>query len=183
MITGHLGVAAAAGSGRRDLPLLWLALASVAPDVVDVAFALVSACNPYGLYSHSVPAAALIAAALGGAAFLATGRPAAGLVTALVVLLHLPLDLATGRKLYWPGGELLGLQWYTYHRLLDLVVEALLVTVGWWLVRRSAHAPRWAASRLTLGALVASQALFGLSPLDLKPTGCAVKPASTVANR
>ncbi len=183
MITGHLGVAAGAGSARRDLSLVWLALASVAPDIVDVGFALVSVCNPYGLYSHSLPAATLIAAVLGGVAYLATGRPSAGLITALVVLLHLPLDLVTGRKLYWPGGELLGLQWYTYHRQLDLLAEVLLVAGGWWAIRRSPCAPRWATSMLTLGALVAGQALFDLSPLDLKPTGCAVPGSSLAAHR
>jgi len=61
VIVGHLGVAGAAYSVRRDSSLIWLLGASLAPDVVDALFVVAGSCNPHGLYSHTVPAAALIA--------------------------------------------------------------------------------------------------------------------------
>src|SRR4051794_9062187 len=86
VITGHLGVAAAANATRRDSTLLWLLGASMAPDVVDALFVVARSCNPHGLYSHTVPAAALIAAVTGAAAYLGTNQRATGLLAALLVL-------------------------------------------------------------------------------------------------
>ena len=74
MIAGHLGIAGAAYSGRRDSSLIWLLGASLAPDVVDALFVVAGSCNPYGLYSHTLPAAALIAVVTGAVAYAATGR-------------------------------------------------------------------------------------------------------------
>ncbi len=179
MITGHLGIAAAAGVVRRELSLVWLVVASLIPDLVDVGFAVVSGCNPYGLYSHSVPAATLIAGVLGGAAYLATGNVRAGLLTAFVVLLHLPMDFLTGRKLYWPGGELLGLQWYA-RPLLDFSAESALVVAGWWLLRRTPGAPPWATSTLGVAALLLVQGVFNLVGREVKPNACASSPSVAV---
>ena len=171
MITGHLGVAAAARARWPEVPLLWLLPATIAPDLLDVGYALAGVCSPYGLYSHTLPAAALIAAVLGGAAFLTTGSRAAGALVAAVVLAHLPLDLVTGWKLYWPGGPLLGLHLYQ-RPLLDFLVETPLLLGGWWLLRRGGRGPRWAAVGATALGLVLLQGAFDLVERDLKPTGC-----------
>lgn len=171
MITGHLGVAAAARARWPVVPLLWLLPAAIAPDLLDVAYAVAGFCSPYGLYSHTIPAAALTAAVLGGIAFLATGSRAAGLLVAGVVLAHLPLDFITGRKIYWPGGPLLGLQLYD-RPLLDFLAETPIVLGGWWLLRRTGRAPHWAAVGAAAIGLVLLQGTFDLVEGGLKPSAC-----------
>lgn len=177
MITGHLGVAAAVHAARRDSSLPWLLGASIAPDLLDGLFALAGECNPHGLYSHTVPAAALLAAVVGGAAFLATRRRMSGLLAALLVLVHLPLDFITGQKLFWPGGELTGLHLYEYP-VADFVLEALVLSAGWWALRRSGRAPRQLTGWPTLALLLALQGvgLLGQDRGGMKPTACAGRP-------
>jgi hypothetical protein len=171
VITGHLAVAAAARSRWPGASLFWLLPASVAPDLLDIGYALTGVCSPYGLYSHSVPAAALTAAVLGGTLFLTTGSRTAGLVTAGVVLAHLPLDLVTGHKIFWPGGPLIGLSLYQ-RPWLDFLLEVPLVLGGWWLLRRSGRAPRWATTTLAAAGLVVVQGVFDGLQGGLKPSGC-----------
>jgi hypothetical protein len=171
VITGHLGVAAAARGRWPAAPLLWLVPAAFAPDLLDFAYAITGVCSPYGLYSHTMPAAALTAAVLGGAAFLATGSRAAGLVTAAVVLAHLPFDFVTGRKIFWPGGPLVGLALYQ-RPLLDFLAEVPLALGGWWVLRRSGRGPRWAALGLAAVTLVVVQGVFDGLNVDMKPSGC-----------
>lgn len=182
MIAGHLGIAGAVYSGRRNSSLLWLLGASMAPDVVDALFVAAKICNPYGLYSHTFHAAALIAAVTGGMAFLATGQRSTGLLAALLVLAHLPPDYITGLKLFWPGGELLGLRLYN-HPVADFALEALIAAGGWWLVRSREWAPRWATGWLALAALLALQGtldIVGARRGGLKPSACAsVEPLAT----
>lgn len=171
MITGHLGVAAAAGSRWPRVPFLWLLAVCIAPDLLDVGYALAGFCSPYGLYSHTVPAAALLGALLGGAAFLATGSRTAGLVTLAVVLAHLPLDLVTGHKLYWPGGELVGLDFYR-RPLLDFAAEVPVVVAGWALLRRTGRGPRWATMGFVLLGVLLLQGGFDLLERGIKPSAC-----------
>lgn len=174
MIVGHVGVAAATRSVWQRTSLPWLLVGCASPDVVDVVLALAGVCNPYGLYSHTVHSAALQGAVLGGAALLVTGSRATAFATALMVLLHLPPDLITGHKIFWPGGPMLGLYVYQ-HPLLDFLVEAPILIIGWWLLRRSDSAPRWATSVLVLVALLAGQgALDFLAGNGVKPSACAV---------
>jgi hypothetical protein len=172
VIVGHVGVAAATKSVWRRTSLPWLLVGSVAPDLVDVGFALAGVCNPYGLYSHTVPAAALIAAAIGGAAFLTTDSRATGVASALMVLLHLPPDLVTGHKIFWPGGPMLGLDVYS-RPLLDFAIEAPILILGWWLLRRSRSGPWWATSPLVLLVLLGGQAFLDLAVREgAKPSAC-----------
>ena len=171
MITGHLGVAAAARWRWPVVSLLWLLPVAIAPDLLDVGYALIGVCSPYGLYSHTVPAAALTGALLGGIAFLATGSRAAGVLTVAVVLAHLPLDLVTGHKIFWPGGPLVGLGLYE-RPLLDFLVEVPVTLGGWWLLRRDRRAPHWATIGAAAAALVIVQGTFDLLHGGLKPSGC-----------
>jgi hypothetical protein len=175
VIAGHLGVAGAAHAVRRDSSLVWLTIAAMAPDVVDGLFVLGRTCNPHGLYSHTLPAAALIAAVVGAFAYFTTDHRATGALCVLVTLAHLPLDYVTGRKLFWPGGELLGLSLYE-HPTADFMLEATLAAGGWWLVRRTRGASRWASGWLALGAMLALQGaldLAGSRKGGIKPTACA----------
>jgi hypothetical protein len=180
VITGHLGVAAAARSGWRRTSLPWLLAGSIAPDVLDVGYAVVGVCSPHGLYSHTVPVIALLAPLLGIAAFFVTGSRATAVATGAMVVLHLPPDLVTGHKLYWPGGPLMGLDLYT-KPLADFIIEAIVLATGWWLLRRAADAPRWATARLTLAALLLVQGTADVSKVSWKPTACETEtePASS----
>jgi len=183
VIAGHLGIAGAAYSGRRDSSLFWLLGASMAPDIVDALFVVAGSCNPYGLYSHTLPAAALIAAVTGAIAYFATGQRVTGVLAALLVLAHLPPDYVTGRKLFWPGGELYGLRLYE-RPLADFALEALIATGGWWLVRLRRWAPRWATGWLALAALLLLQGtldVMGARRGGMKPTAC--KSAEPLATR
>jgi hypothetical protein len=175
VIVGHLGVAGAAHAARRDSSLGWLMVAAMMPDLVDGLFVLGRTCNPHGLYSHTLPAAALIAMVTGAVAYFATDRRSTGVLCVLMTLSHLPLDYITGRKLFYPGGELLGLSLYE-HPAADFVLEAAMAAVGWWLVRRGRNAPRWASTWLALGALLALQGALDIAGSrggGMKPSSCA----------
>jgi len=175
VITGHFGIAGAAHAGRHDSSLPWLLGAAMAPDFVDALFVVVGSCNPYGLYSHTIPAAALLAAVVGAVAYFATGQRATGWLSAVLVLAHLPADFITGRKLFWPGGELMGLRLYD-RPAADFVLEGLLVLLGWWLLRRQPSAPRWATGRMALAALLVLQLsadAVGSLQNGVKPSACA----------
>ena len=175
MITGHLGIAGAAHATRRDSSLLWLLGAAMAPDIVDALFVVARQCNPHGLYSHTVPAAALLAVIVGALAYYFTDQRATGVLSALLVLAHLPPDFITGRKLFWPGAEMMGLRLYD-HPIGDFFVEAALVILGWWLLRRRPWAPRWATGRAALVWLLAIQVsveVVGVIRGGAKPSACA----------
>ena len=113
----------------------------------------------------------LLAAVLGGAALLVTGSRTAAVVTAAVVLAHLPLDLVTGYKLYWPGGELRGLELYR-RPLLDFLAEVPIVVAGWLLLRCRRAGPRWATAGIAVLGVVLLQGSFDLLERGLKPSGC-----------
>ena len=175
MIAGHLGIAGAAYSARRDSSLFWLLGASMAPDIVDAMFVAARSCNPYGLYSHTLPAVALIAAVTGAIAWFATDRRVTGVLAAMLVLAHAPLDYVTGLKLFWPGGELMGLRLYEYP-LADFALESLIVIAGWWLVRSRRPAPRWATGWPALAVLLLVQGALDVAGAHgggTKPTACA----------
>jgi hypothetical protein len=87
------------------------------------------------------------------------------------VLLHLPLDLVTGHKIFWPGGPLLGLHLYR-RPVLDFAVEVPILVAGWWLLRRAGHGPRWATATAMIVALVLGQGMFDLMERGLKPSSC-----------
>jgi hypothetical protein len=174
LIAGHLGIAGAVYAARRGSSLPWLLVAAMAPDGVDALFVLAGICNPHGLYSHTIPAAVLIAALTGAVVYFATDRRSTGALAALLVLAHLPGDYVTGRKLFWPGGELMGLQLYERPGL-DFALESMIAVGGWWLVRATGRAPRWATGMLALAAVLLLQGALdtvGARGGGTKPTAC-----------
>jgi hypothetical protein len=175
VIAGHAGIAGALARARPRVSLPWLLVAAIAPDLLDIAFALVGFCNPYGLYSHTVPAAVLLGAGLAGVAVLA-GRRETAVVVLLAVLLHLPMDYVTGRKLYWPGGEMYGLRLYD-RPMLDFLLESAIAAAGWSLLRGRTQLPRWTRSAWSLVLLLVVQAGFNAAhDLATKPNACARVP-------
>jgi membrane-bound metal-dependent hydrolase YbcI (DUF457 family) len=176
VITGHLGIAGAAHASRRDSSLPWLLVAAMAPDIVDALFVVVRQCNPHGLYSHTVPAAALLAVVFGAVAYYFTDQRATGVLCMLLVLAHLPADFITGHKLFWPGAEFMGLRLYDRHPIGDFVLESSIVVFGWWLLRSRPWAPRWASRRATLVGLLVIQIVVeaaGTARGGVKPSACA----------
>ena len=58
----------------------------------------------------------------------------------------------------------------------DFVLEALLVLIGWWLLRKQPSAPRWATGRMALAALLVLQLstdIVGSLRSGMKPSACA----------
>ena len=190
MITGHFGVAAIAGSASRARMshgmFIALVLASLAPDIVDTLFATLGVCNPSGLYSHTLYAAVLEAAIIAAIAFLATGSRVTALTFAVVVLLHIPADYFTGRKLFLPGGEMVGLLWYE-RPLYDYLLEVPIVLLGWWLLHRSGRAPRWVTSALAIVPVLVMQTAFDVvsarTSRGIKPNACFRTPTAVSTSR
>jgi hypothetical protein len=161
MMVGHFGIAygvRALDTREVDerVPLLWLLAAAIAPDILDGIYALGKYCNPDGLLSHSIPAVAILAVLFGAGAFLHTRNATTALIVAGMVLLHLPPDFITGRKLLWSGGPVIGL--YIYRTpWLDMLVEVPVIIGGWWMLRRTPFRPRLAVSWLALAVMLAVQ--------------------------
>lgn len=179
MITGHFGIASLARSTSRartsSALLVAFALASIAPDIVDIGYYVVGICSPYGLYSHTIPAVVLEAAIIAGAAWLITHSRGTALALGIVVLLHLPADFITGHKLLMPGGEMAGL--YLYDRpFIDFLTEVPIAALGWWALRKRATAPQWATSFWILALVVGTQTAFdaagAVSGKGVKPNAC-----------
>lgn len=173
MFTGHLGLAFALRATRRDAPLAALLAASVLPDALDLAYATAGFCSPAGLYSHSLPAIAVLAAAAAAATFAWTRSAPVAMVIAAAVLLHAPADWLTGFKYLWADGPIVGLVLYR-HPWWDFALEAAVVTGGWLLLRRSPREPRWATGWIVLAALLTAQGVFD----GVKKTGAPGKPSA-----
>jgi hypothetical protein len=156
------------------VPLAVLVVASVVPDVVDLALAALHVCAPNGVYSHSLPAAAALAILCGAAVIVWQRSPQAGALVTAVVLLHLPADYITGFKVLWPGGPVVGLNLYS-HPAADFMLEAAVVYAGWRYLRARLPSSRWAARRAAFIALLAAQASmdaasYAIGPV--KPNAC-----------
>jgi hypothetical protein len=137
MLTGHIAVAMGAHGLRRTVPLWLLVLASQAPDWADAVVCSTGLRPPVvGMYSHSIPATALIAAIAGIVALGVTREAAAAALTAAVVLAHTAGDYLTGIKPTWPGGPLVGARLYTQPAL-DFLLEGMVLIVCFLLYRRS----------------------------------------------
>jgi hypothetical protein len=177
LIIGHVGVASASRAVRRDAPIVLLLLATFAPDLLDGAYSIAGICSPFGVYSHSLPVIAILAAVGALVALYVTGSVTTALVVAGVVVTHLALDLITGEKMLWPQGPIVGLHVYQWP-VADLAIEVPLIVCGWALLRRSGSGPAWASSRAALVMLLAAQGAMNASMLleHARPsTGCEVR--------
>ena len=166
MYVGHVGAALA---GKRAAPAATLAsllVASYLPDWADAAFCVAGKYQIGQLYSHSLPAVAVLALVAGGLQ-LARGR--ARLVAAVVALLvvsHLLLDFVTGRKYAWRDGPRIGLGLYS-HPALEFFIEAGVIVIGWLLYRATLPPNRksWNDSHLMLGLLLLMQLSMDIAKL------------------
>lgn len=133
MFIGHFGIAELGKASRRDLSLLWLAIAAYLPDLTRLVLPLFT--KEQEIYSHAIPAVAVMGLAIGALWKLRGGSVAAAAVLALVCMLHWPADFFTGCKPTMLHGPWVGLGFYR-RPVGDLLAEGTLLVVGWSLIRR-----------------------------------------------
>ena len=160
MVMGHISFAYLARAKVARAEMLALVVASMLPDLADFALPQGNECRASCLlYTHAFPACVVLALA---AAALARGiwhRRATTIFVGVMVIVHVLLDLITGHKALWFGGPPVGLVLYR-HQTLDFAVESVMVVIGWVMLRREAHAPKWAVRYVTLAAMIAIQGAF-----------------------
>ncbi len=137
MYGGHVGIALAGKGHRATVPLWLLLIATQLPDWADAAVCAAGIESPpSGMLSHSLPAVAVLSAALSLVYFAVARDFAAAALVAAIVVSHAVADYATGLKPTWPGGPQVGLQLYK-HPALDFILEASVIVIGWVIYRRS----------------------------------------------
>jgi hypothetical protein len=169
MYIGHVGVALAGKRARASVGLLVLLVATYAPDWVDAGLCVAGVYNPDALFSHSVPAIALLAL-VGLAAYGLTTRDwTGGIIVGGVVVSHMLLDWVTGHKPSWPGGQMIGLGLYA-HPVADFIVEGVLIVIGALLYGRTLPSRQraWRDVSIMIGALVALQLGIDVAHMLLK---------------
>ena len=106
MIIGHLGVAFAAKRRWPRVPLAWLVVATFAPDLWRIVLATTRYdWWPSNTYSHALPWSAILAVVLASVAWLVLRDGAAALLVGFLVAAHVGLDMISGWKPLWPGGD------------------------------------------------------------------------------
>lgn len=150
MYGGHIGIALAGKGVRPEIPLWLLVLATQLPDWTDAAVCSAGiASPPPGILSHSLPAAGVLGGMLSLLYYGVSRNSAAAGIVGLVVASHAVADYATGLKPTWPGGPWIGLQLYQQPAI-DFVVEAIVITLGWLVYRRSVREDRRRSTPVTL---------------------------------
>ena len=167
MIVGHIGVAFAARSRWRGIPLLWWLFATMAPDILRLGLSW----RGFGFwdsnyYSHVLPWSAALAVAFFLFTLAVWRETIPAFAVGVVVASHIALDFVSGHKpLSLTGPTGLDLQQY---QQLEFVVEAALLIVGWWLLRRR-DPTRPPARRRVLAALLVFQAVYLANSLIERP--------------
>jgi hypothetical protein len=167
MFIGHVAVALAAKRVRTAVPLAALIAATFGPDVIEITLLGLERWRnlPTSLGSHSIPAVALGAAAVGGAYWLWRQDARGGALLCGVYASHWAADLLTGTaKPTWLGGPKLGLSLYD-RPVIDFVVESGLLLAAWlffWLGGHTRRRPR-AVDLAAPIALVLIQLVFNAS--------------------
>lgn len=160
MVTGHLSMAYLARVKWPRTELLALLVASILPDLADFVLPQGNQCRTScGMFTHAFPAFLVLAAAASVLAWFIWHRRVTVVLVFGLVVLHVVSDFLTGHKPFWYGGPPVGLSLYS-HPVADLALEAPLVLLGWWALRRSANPPRAAVHGATLVLLLAMQAGF-----------------------
>ena len=158
MYVGHVGAALGAKRVVPTAALGALIVASYLPDWTDAALCVTGSYHDTQIYSHSVPAIAVLAVTA-AVVQVARGRGrSAALAVAALVISHILLDYLTGIKPTWPGGPTIGLALYS-RPVIDFLIETAAIVFGWTLYRASLPRtlPRWNASHLMLAVLILMQ--------------------------
>ena len=132
------------------------------PDFADFILPQGNQCRTAcGMYTHAFPAVLVLAAAMSTLTWAIWHRRITTWLAGLLVVTHVAFDFATGYKPFWLGGPQTGLSLYRFG-LADFVIESIMMTLGWFLLRRSPNAPWWAVHPVTLALLIAAQGTFDL---------------------
>jgi len=136
MYGGHIGIALAGKGFKSTIPMWLLVLATQLPDWADAAVCSAGSAGTSEMWSHSLPAVAVLGLMLAIPYFASSRDIAAASLIAMIVVSHAVADYATGLKPTWPGGPHIGLE--LYHRpMMDFVVEGVVIVIGWMIYRRS----------------------------------------------
>lgn len=133
MRVGHAGVALAAKRFSPSVPLWLLLGAAYGPDAIEITFRLFGQYNTE--ISHSLISIGACATLVAGVYAAITRDFAGAALVWLTYALHWPADFITGHKPTWPGGPIVGLDFYT-HRRLVWVVDLAVFAAGWSIYRR-----------------------------------------------
>ena len=153
MYVGHLGIAMAARTADREVPVLVYVAAAIAPDLLVVRQA------------HLLAFAPLLALVTAAVVMGVWRSRRAAVVTALAAFSHYAVDMVTNRLAAWPGASRWGFEVYD-RPLTDFVLEGVLIVVGWSLWQRGTDDADRRLAWAVLLALVAVQAGFSLLVAD-----------------
>jgi len=125
MRIGHAGFALVAKGLRPRVPLLLLVIAAYGPDLIELGFDVIGRHDK--ILSHSL-LSVFIGATLLSAGYFAVRRDGRDAIAIwLTYVSHWPADFITGHKPTWPGGPIVGLDFYDrqpWEWLLEFVVLA-----------------------------------------------------------
>ncbi|MGI8793146.1 MAG: hypothetical protein ACR2H3_08220 [Acidimicrobiales bacterium] len=146
MYVGHIGIALATKSARRDVPVAGF---------VGAAFLLEH-------FKHWLWLAVVLPAVAGLVVLARSRDTGLALLIALTAFSHFPADLVTSHLELAGGSREIGLGWYRYP-VLDLAVEGVLILAGWRLYAEDGGESRswsqpWQLPLLI--TLIVSQAVF-----------------------
>ena len=170
MYIGHIGIALAGKGLQRAAPLGLLVMATQGCDWVQAIACVAAPVGASSMWSHSIPSVAALAVVLALVAYLLKSNGAVAALTGAVTVSHVLADYVTGLKPTWPGGPVIGLRLYA-HPLGDLVVETVVLVIGWVVYRRSLP-PGSRSSRLSWALLwlLAVAQVLGVLQLKVLPS-------------
>ncbi len=128
MYMGHFGIALGARRWMQPLPLAWLLLVSVEPDLHAAIGSMVPALS-IGVSTHTLPGFAAAAGVVALITLIVFRSWRLALGAGALLLSHFAADLLTSRMLLWRGGPSVGLHLYTIHWA-DFALEAATIIVG-----------------------------------------------------
>lgn len=162
MVVGHISLSYVARARWPRAALVALLVATMLPDLADFVLPQGNQCRTTcGMYTHAFPAVLVLAAAMATLSWAIWHRRVTSALAGALVVLHVVFDYATGYKAFWLGGPQTGLSLYRFG-LADFVIESIMMTAGWLVLRGSPDAPRWAVHPVALALLIAVQGTFEL---------------------
>lgn len=166
MYIGHVGAALAAKRVRASVGLLPLLIATYLPDWTDAGLCLAGAYHPAAMLSHSIPSVLIFALVGFGWYAMVTHDRTGGFVIAALIVSHMLLDWITGYKPTWPGGPMIGLQFYEYP-IADFLAEGATIVFGTLLYVRTLPGRRrlWVNASIMMAALLVLQLMIDLAHL------------------
>ncbi|HEY0972074.1 MAG TPA: hypothetical protein VGE02_13995 [Gemmatimonadales bacterium] len=161
MYVGHLGIALGARGAAPQVPVWVLVLATQGCDWLELLLGTVLDGRDAVVWSHSIPAVAAAALALGVVVAMAFRSIGGGIAAAVAHASHWPLDFVGSLKPTWPGHPPAGLILYE-RPMLDFAAQATVIVLGWLLYQRCLR-PERRFSSLSWLLVIALLLLQGLS--------------------